>query len=94
MKYRKLRKYKYQTKEDCFLQTEIIPEQNISTTFIDLSLNGFLKIKKGYSWDGASGPSIDTDTLCEVVLFTMLYINLCEKNTLIETLIENKLINY
>jgi len=36
------------------------PKVEISTEFINLSIEGTLRIKSGYAWDGASGPTIDT----------------------------------
>ncbi len=59
MKYRELKKYKYQLVSDAYYN---IPEWfhiHYSSNFIYLS-NGHLTIKKGYAWDGASGPAIDT----------------------------------
>jgi hypothetical protein len=31
--------------------------------YLSISKDGFLMISKGYSWDGASGPAIDTETI-------------------------------
>lgn len=39
---------------------DIKPDQDISTYYINLTREGKLTIKKGYSWDGPSGPTIDT----------------------------------
>ena len=52
--------YKYQLAEQYLIQTKIFPEKRIKTQYIDLAENGTLIIKKGYCWDGASGPAIDT----------------------------------
>jgi hypothetical protein len=38
----------------------VIPEQDVATEYIDLNADGQLVIKKGYAWDGPSGPSFDT----------------------------------
>ena len=38
----------------------IRPPENIKTDFIVLLKNGYLSIRKGYAWDGASGPAVDT----------------------------------
>jgi len=52
--------YKYQISRDYGVQTSILPDKDICTCFIELRTNGFLIIKSGYAWDGASGPAIDT----------------------------------
>ncbi|MDP7265822.1 MAG: DUF1353 domain-containing protein [Candidatus Thermoplasmatota archaeon] len=58
--YRKLGKYKYQLMGDYVIKIDIKPSQNIDFEFISLSTDGALTIRKGYAWDGASGPAIDT----------------------------------
>ena len=57
--YFKRVKYKYTLTRDCVVQTEIYGYE-INTAFITLDTNGLLTIRAGYSWDGASGPTIDT----------------------------------
>ena len=52
--------YKYQLNQSYSIQTEIKPEEAVDTPYLSLSLDGFLTIKKGYAWDGPSGPTIDT----------------------------------
>ena len=52
--------YKYQLVETYTIQTEIKPEFDIITEYIVLYRNGTLTMKKGYAWDGPSGPTIDT----------------------------------
>ena len=59
MKYRK--GYKYQTAENFFMMVPIFPDQDIVTEFINLSTKGEMNIRKGYAWDGASGPTWNTD---------------------------------
>lgn len=54
------RGYKYQTAFDYTFKTNIKPDQVVSDDFIVLSMNGELMIKKGYAWDGPSGPTFDT----------------------------------
>lgn len=70
--------YKYQLERTAFFHTAITPKsgQNIETQFLSLSTDGWLKIKAGYAWDGASGPTVDTtdsmrpslahDALCQL----------------------------
>jgi len=58
IKYRK--GYKYQLAQDISGQTPIKPEKEVDTEFIRLSVDGFMFIKSGYAWDGASGPTLDT----------------------------------
>jgi len=57
MKYRA--GYKYQLYQDEEFITGIYGK-NIKTDFIELFANGVLIGRKGYAWDGASGPTIDT----------------------------------
>ena len=52
--------YKYQLKETYVLTIEIKPDRSIFTDYIDLDLQGSLTIRKGYAWDGPSGPTFDT----------------------------------
>ena len=59
--------YKYQLAEDYFQRgTEIYVEDDegtfldIKTQYIELNNLGGLLIKKGFAWDGPSGPTIDT----------------------------------
>lgn len=52
--------YKYQLKENYLTDIPIKPGINIITDYIDLTVNGNLIVKKGYAWDGPSGPTIDT----------------------------------
>lgn len=52
--------YKYQTTGFFSMLTEINPPGIIFTEFITLRTDGFLFIERGYAWDGASGPTLDT----------------------------------
>lgn len=52
--------YKYQLAKKYEVQTGIEPIEAISSAYIKLYQNGKLTIKKGYAWDGPSGPTIDT----------------------------------
>ena len=59
--YRKLRILKYQLREDVNITIDLTPKDAVETPFITLSKEGALWIKSGYSWDGPSGPTIDTN---------------------------------
>ena len=52
--------YKYQIIESYITGISINPADNIITDYIELKSDGRIKIKKGYAWDGPSGPTIDT----------------------------------
>lgn len=51
--------YKYQLEKDFITEIAVFGE-NVSSPYIELRADGYLLIKKGYSWDGPSGPAIDT----------------------------------
>jgi hypothetical protein len=54
--------YKYQLVEAYTVKISITPEENVSSPsdFISLTPSGLLTIRKGYAWDGPSGPTINT----------------------------------
>jgi hypothetical protein len=53
--------YKYQVEQDCSAFVGIYSgEETIETDYIKLDGNGFMTVKRGYAWNGASGPTIDT----------------------------------
>lgn len=52
--------YKYQLAEDYALTVSVIPDARIESDYIEHDTDGKLAIKKGYAWDGPSGPTIDT----------------------------------
>jgi len=53
--------YKYQLAEGYVVEVPILANADIKTEFIELDIVGELTIKKGYAWDGPSGPVVDTD---------------------------------
>jgi len=57
--YIKLRGYKYLLKKDYFHNVGI-NGFDVSTPYLELSPSGLLRVKAGYAWDGASGPTFDT----------------------------------
>jgi len=52
--------FKYQLVKSCSFKIKCRPEHAILTKYINLSEDGILDIASGYSWDGPSGPTIDT----------------------------------
>jgi len=58
--YKKIN-HKYKLTSPIQLQSTVYPLREIQTPFINLKPNGKLFIDVNYAWDGASGPTIDTD---------------------------------
>jgi len=52
--------YKYQLRRTHVDAVAIHPTDPIHTDYVDLDTDGTITLKRGYAWDGASGPSIDT----------------------------------
>jgi hypothetical protein len=42
------------------INRDVEADRDISIPYITLLSNGFIRLAKGYSWDGASGPAVDT----------------------------------
>lgn len=73
-------KYKYRLTADYSVQLHFIPEKTIHGDYYSLYDTGVLVIYKGYSWDGASGPTIDTkNTVRASCVHDVLYQALKEK---------------
>ena len=74
--------YKYRVEQDITIDVPEILGMCCKTDWIELADDGFLHIKKGYCWDGASGPTIDTkssmrgslahDALYQLIRLTLL----------------------
>jgi hypothetical protein len=52
--------FDYHLLYDFYYQTDIFPLQKIVTEYIELNTDGWLFVRKGFYWDGASGPTVDT----------------------------------
>ena len=52
--------FKYQITRDLAIQTDIQIDEPIITPFVCLSETGLLILKRGFAFDGPSGPTIDT----------------------------------
>jgi hypothetical protein len=62
IQYRELKGYKYLLMEPYAHETGLTLVHAIKTRgqWVSMTKNGLIKIKKGYAWDGPSGPTIDT----------------------------------
>lgn len=67
MKYRELNGYKYMLMETISFYVGIFPSGQLDATdrdgFLRLTPKGFLTITKGYCWDGATDPAVDTKNI-------------------------------
>ena len=52
--------YRYQLVEPYFIQTPIRPDKDIVSDWYSVMATGLLIAAKGYAWNGANGPTIDT----------------------------------
>lgn len=52
--------YKYQLAYDCVFRVDLAPPVNVLTDWIELTRDGNLRIRRGYAWDGPSGPTLHT----------------------------------
>lgn len=60
MKYTEIGSW-YQLTENCVVPLQFCPPNNITSEFIEFLTSGVLTMRSGYAWDGASGPTVDTD---------------------------------
>ncbi|MEM6885063.1 MAG: DUF1353 domain-containing protein [Verrucomicrobiota bacterium] len=60
MSYKKRRRYKYNLHSDNVYETGITVDKPGDLGLVNITSTGKLYIKKGYAWDGPSGPTIDT----------------------------------
>ncbi|MBN1555609.1 MAG: DUF1353 domain-containing protein [Phycisphaerae bacterium] len=58
--YKKRSKYKYNLRSDTKYSTNLDVENPADLGFLAITSAGELTIRKGYSWDGPSGPTLDT----------------------------------
>ncbi len=61
IEYRKLSKYKYQLLKEYRFFCNCPVQAPAEFDFLQANGDGFIVIKKGYAWDGPSGPTIDTE---------------------------------
>lgn len=66
--YKKRRKYKYTLFTDYIYETGIENSFHHKSNYLELTREGRLTIRKGYCWDGPSGPTIDTKTFMQGAL--------------------------
>ncbi len=62
IRYRRIDQYKYQLMEKYVHETRWKLDRAVATRgrWVTLSKTGRLTMKRGYAWDGPSGPTIDT----------------------------------
>ena len=62
--YRSLSRYKYQLQDSYVCDTNIALLDDVASHggYVVVMRNGTMVIGKGYAWDGASGPTIDTES--------------------------------
>lgn len=70
----KFHECKYQLDDHFIIMTKVIPPWTIRAEQITLTVDGVLGIEKGWTWDGPSGPTFDTDdTMVGAVVHDALY---------------------
>jgi len=67
-------KYKYRVTKKYDVKLQFKPNTEVVCDFYCFYLDGILVINKGYQWDGASGPTIDTqNTIIASCIHDVLY---------------------
>ena len=61
--------YEFKLAESGCMQTEIYPPNDINTPFYSISKTGRIVGKKGYAWDGITGPMFNTKSFHRSSLF-------------------------
>jgi hypothetical protein len=103
MKYRK--GYKYQVAEELDIWIDLKPVKRVDIPFGSLDIDGHMRVNAGYAWDGASGPTVDTDdsmtpSLVHDVLAQMMRAELLPQsfrlpsNEVFDTLLKERGVNH
>ena len=77
--------YKYQVRKDYYIKLAITPYAPINLEHVNMQMDGSTIICSGYSWDGASGPTIDTlntmiGSLVHDVIYQLIRLNLIRED--------------
>ena len=59
---------KYQLASDYTCNTGVIPPYYVAADYVSLDRHGNLWVRKGYAWDGPSGPTFDTRSVMRASL--------------------------
>ena len=74
MKYQKRRYWKYRLYNTEVYPTGITLTNPVQTRYIDMTVDGVITVKRGYVYDGASGPTIDSkNTMLASLIHDALY---------------------
>lgn len=74
--------YKYEVKNTFATSIQLKPSQDLHNEYFSLFTSGLLTIKKGYRWDGASGPTIDTKSVIYASLIHDILYQMLRENQL------------
>jgi hypothetical protein len=69
--YREIGGWKYQTLRPMSTQSQYRPQGLITSSmgWVQIHSSGALMVRRGYAWDGASGPALDTPSFMRASLF-------------------------